>query len=112
VWIGNRGTWFGIRTAQSRGVIHFGRNLTKRPGGKEAPASHHHPGVCAQKRNDGRVWHHGRMESIAGPRAICGESGGLQDEYSSGARSAPFYQTNLRWLRRRNGKSFFTESTG
>jgi gamma-glutamyltranspeptidase/glutathione hydrolase len=51
----------------------------------------------------------GRMEPVAGARAVRGESGGLQNEYSGGAGDATVQQAHLQRLRCNDGESLRAE---
>ena len=89
------GTGFAVATLAELALV-LGR--------AQAPAAHHHSRLHDQRPRTHRVWHHGRIQSGPGPRAICFERGRFWPEYSGGDGGGAFHQAHLRRLRRRYGR--------
>ena len=90
----NRGAGFDLAAGQAE--------LARRA---QASAAHDHSGIHAQGRSYDRVRHHGRLESIAGARAVRGQRGGFRDERADGAGSRALHQINVRRVRRADGNA-------
>ena len=97
VWVGNRGAGNGIRAAQPGRTVYVGCEFAECASRAQAAAAYDYSGIRREKgrakgRYAGGIWNYGRMEPVAGARAIHGGPGGLQDEHSGGDRGAAVYQ--------------------
>ena len=103
-WIWHRGTRNGVCTARSRRTFLTRSHFTECAGGKKTADAYDYPGIRAEGRNTGGVRDYGRMEPVAGPCTVRGESGGLQNEHPGGAGSTAIQQTLIQRMRRDGGE--------
>ena len=93
--LGHGGRGHGIRAPKSRRALQPGPQFAERARAAQAPAAHHHSGVHGKGRRAHRVWHHGRMEPVAGARAVRLAHRRFPSEYSSGDGDGALHQAHL-----------------
>src|SRR5258708_2352290 len=104
LWIRDCRCGNGFRTAQPRRVVQSRCGFTECAGGPQTAAAYDHSRVCAEGRCADGIWDYGRLEPVAGARAVRGERRRLQDEYSGSAGGATIQQAYVRRVRRRDGE--------
>ena len=88
-----------LRAPQSRRAVHPRSQRAEYDRAAQASAAHDHPGVHAKGRYAHQLRHHGRVEPVAGARAVRVEHRRLRHGHSTGARGRTFHQGDLQRMR-------------
>ena len=87
-----------LHAPQSRRAVHAGAESAQHACRPQAPAAHDHPRLHGEGRHADLVWHHGRLEPGAGPRAVCRRHRRLRLHAAGSARSRTVHEGHLRRL--------------
>ena len=108
---GDRRRRHRIPASESRRAVHARSRASERARAAQAAAAHDHSRrSCGSGADAHRVRHHGRLESVAGARAVRLERRRSRDEHPGGARSAAIHEADVRGQRRERSSGAFPSS--